>query len=231
MIPPTSPEGLRVTGIGNGAFFEDSRLTSVTVPEGVTSIGNGAFYCCSRLTSVTIPEGVTSIGGSAFWYCPHLANISIPDSVASIGSEAFELCYGLAYNEYDNAYYLGNSTNPYVVIVEAKNTSITSCNIHSNTKVIAGSAFSGCLSLESVTIPDSVTSIGDRAFDGCSSLESITIPDSVTSIGSGAFWDCSSLTTIYYTGIEEDWTAIGGLSDANIPDGCEIIYNYVPTNE
>ena len=32
----------------------------------VTSIGDGAFFDCTGLTSVTIPNSVTSIGGSAF---------------------------------------------------------------------------------------------------------------------------------------------------------------------
>ncbi len=58
---------------------------------------------------------------------------------------------------------------------------------------IGNSAFSGCSTLTSITIPDSVTSIGNYAFRACSALTSITIPDGVTSIGSSAFSGCSSL--------------------------------------
>ncbi|MBR5327428.1 MAG: leucine-rich repeat protein [Paludibacteraceae bacterium] len=45
-----------------------------------------------------------------------------------------------------------------------------------------------------------VTSIGESAFEGCSSLESITIPASVKSIGVHAFNGCISLKTIQYDG-------------------------------
>ena len=56
-------------------------------------------------------------------------------------------------------------------------------------------AFSGCLSLTSVEIPNSVTTIGDYAFE-CTGLTSVEIPNSVTSIGQKAFWNCSSLTSV-----------------------------------
>ncbi|MBO5661687.1 MAG: leucine-rich repeat domain-containing protein, partial [Tidjanibacter sp.] len=70
-------------------------------------------------------------------------------------------------------------------------------------------AFSGCTSLTSITIPDSVTSIGDSAFVNCWSLTSITIPDSVTEIGAYAFYGCPSLASIT---IPEGVTSIGELA-------------------
>ena len=75
-------------------------------------------------------------------------------------------------------------------------TSLTSITIPNSVTNIGGYAFYGCTSLTSITIPNSVTSIGDYAFSRCSNLTSITIPNSVTSIGDYAFSRCSSLTSI-----------------------------------
>ena len=74
--------------------------------------------------------------------------------------------------------------------------SLTSIEIPNSVTIIGKNAFSGCTGLTSVSIGDSVSSILDSAFLGCSSLTSVTIPNSVTSIGTWAFRDCTSLTSI-----------------------------------
>ena len=130
----------------------------------VTSIGFSAFENCSELTNITIPSDITLIFPYAFRGCSGLTSVTIPDSVTYIDSSAFYGCDNLKYNEYDNGYYLGNSDNPYVALIRAKNTSISSCIINENTKIIYPYAFYNCSGLTSVTIPNSVTSIGNYAF-------------------------------------------------------------------
>ena len=162
------------------------------IPNSVTSIGDYAFYYCTSLTSITIPNSVTSIGDEAFYGCSSLTSITIPNSVTSIGDEAFHGT-GIYNNEsnWDNGVlYISNC------LMDAPNDISGTYTINEGTRLIARSAFSGCTSLTSITIPNSVTSIGDNAFYGCSSLTSITIPNSVTSIGSNAFYGCNSLVSI-----------------------------------
>jgi len=177
----------------NGELLEE-----LTIPNTVTEIKNYTFHGCTSLTSITIPDSVTSIGDCAFLWCVNLTSVTIGEGVTSIGNSAFSGCTLITYNEYDNAYYIGNKDNPYVVLIKAKNTAITSCTINENTKVIYGGAFLDCTSLKSITIPDSVTSIGGSAFLDCTSLKSITIPNNVTSIGRYAFDGCTALTEINF---------------------------------
>ena len=86
--------------------------------------------------------------------------------------------------------------------------SLTSITIPNSVTSIGSSAFYGCSSLTSITIGNGVTGIEYRAFAGCSSLTSITIGNSVTSIGRDAFEYCSSLINVDYEGSIEDWCNI-----------------------
>ena len=101
--------------------------------------------------------------------------------------------------------------------------------INTSNDKLGRSAFSGCSSLTSLTIPSGVTSIGHSAFEGCSSLTSLTIPSSVTSIGYSAFV-CSGLTSLTIpSGVtsigESTFYGCSGLINLTIPSSVTSIGN------
>ena len=107
--------------------------------------------------------------------------------------------------------------------------SLESITIPDGVISIGFEAFSCCYSITSITIPDSVTSIGDFAFHDCLGLTTVIIPKNVTNIGEGAFWACSSLANVT---IHEGVTSIGnsafygctGLTTVIVPESVEIMY-------
>ncbi len=187
-----------MTYIGDWVFSYCSSLTSVVIPNSVTSIGDYAFEECSSLTSVQIPNSVTNIGDYAFEKCSSLTSVQIPNSVTSIGRFTFSGCSNLTSVTVaeDNPVY-DSRDNCNAIIKTETNTLIAGCStttIPNSVTDIVG--FSGCSSLTSVVIPNSVTYIGNSAFQDCTGLTSIEIPNSVTDIGMSAFFGCKGLISV-----------------------------------
>jgi len=209
-----------VTAIPQEAFDNCRSMEYIKMPYKIKSIRKRAFNLCVNLKSVTIPDGVTSIGEKAFDFCNSLASITIPDSVTSIEDHAFYNCTSLTRVDYKGilsswtkicfstctANPCNNGAKLYLNGIE-----LTDITIPSDVTEIKN-LFSGCTSITSVIIPNSVTSIGKYAFCDCTSLTSITIPDSVTSIGYAALFNCSSLTSVT---IPDSVTLIGGFAFKN----------------
>ncbi|MCD8125742.1 MAG: leucine-rich repeat protein, partial [Lachnospiraceae bacterium] len=224
------------------AFYGNTNLVNMTIPDSVTSIGNEAFYECSGLTNVTIGSGVISIGTYAFYNCTGLTDITIPDNVISIEGGAFRGCSALI-----NVTIGGNVTTiDAVAFMECTNlvsvkipdsvTTISEKAFYSCTslvRVILGNgvtsideyAFCGCESLISITIPDNVISISSRAFDSCTGLTDVIIGSGLTSVGTFAFADCTSITDVYYAGSEEGWLEINNYGGNEYLFNATIHYN------
>ena len=86
------PDG--VTGIGEDAFGDCSKLENIRIPKSVTSIGMAAF-ASSGLKSVVIPGSVENIDAYTFEGCKKLKKVIIKDGVKTIGLFAFGDCTSL----------------------------------------------------------------------------------------------------------------------------------------
>ncbi len=106
----------------------------------VKEIAYNAFLWESTLTSITIPDSITKVGSSAIGYSD------------------------LLYNEYENGLYLGNSHNPYRVLVKVKDPSVTSFTCHEDTKIICYGAFDFCTDLRNLTLADGLVSLAEDTF-------------------------------------------------------------------
>ena len=184
-----------VTRIGNLAFKNCTKITSIAMPDSVVYIGRSAFYNCTSLKSITIPDGVKEIGYAAFSECAGLVSVKIPDNVTKIGESAFINCANLTKIDVTagNKYY--SSANG---VLFNKDKSEIIC-------------YPAGIKNVGYSIPDGVTVIRDRAFNKCISLNSITIPKSVQDIETYSFFGCTSLEAINVAGSNKNYADVNGI--------------------
>lgn len=156
-----------------------SKITKVTISDGITNIGAYAFYSCENLVTLYIPETVETIGDHAFEGCVKLADATIPDTLKDIGTDAFKGCTSMSYIPIPNK----------------------------GTDIVAGE-YENYTNIKNITIPEGVTNVGTAAFRNCSNATSVSIPNTLASIGENAFDGCTSITDVYYNGTQSDWENI-----------------------
>ncbi len=135
-----------VTSIGNYAFYNLVKLSSIQIPQSVKRIGEVAFGNCTGLVSIDLPKSITHIENSAFHSCRSLTSIVLPTSLNTIDWSTFEGC-----------------------------TKLTSVTIPESVTEIKGTAFKGCKSLSHISIPASVADIKGDAFSNCERLTNFQV--------------------------------------------------------
>ena len=217
--------------ISDAAFFNNKKLKSIVIPEGVEALFSQTFTGCENLEEVTLPSTLTYMAGNDFSQC-NLKSIFIPDGV--------ERLMGSFWNNFNLTNITGGKN-----LVESGHGTFAGCACETFTigdKVeTIGDAFERCSNLKSIYIPKGVQSIGREAFKSCYSLESMevekenpvydsrnncnaiietatnkmvagcmntTFPEGVKSIADYCFWEC------YH------------LKEVNFPNSLEEIGNY-----
>lgn len=163
----TVPETIgryRVSEVDSYAFANRTKLTDITLPDGLESIGIGAFYECENLKKIKIPNSVTSVGSYAFFGCESLTSITLSANTREIGARVFEGCTSIT-----------DASVPASAIATLPPENITAVEVNSG-KSIGNYAFKNFAKLTTITISPSVEKIGLNAFKGCKSITSATLP-------------------------------------------------------
>ena len=221
--------GSGVTSIGSYAF-EDTNITSLTIPGSVTAIGDYGVKVNRYLAELTLQPGLKSIGKEAFSRSYRLTTLTIPGSVTSIGKNAFTNNQQLTTVNFDGTQEQWNAAG-------GKNAGVPSSATFHCVKVAASGkcgtgvkwslASNGVLTITGtgkgimkdynpgkapwasktvtqVIIGEGVTHVGNYAFAEMD-ITRVTLPESLTSIGHHAF----SFTPITSVTIPGSVTTIG----------------------
>ncbi len=209
----------KLVTLGDGAF-SGCPLTELTIPASVSAIGNGTFSGCDALKTITFLGDAPSFGYSSFYnvtatvyyprssdgwtedvlqnyngnltwvaYVPTVASGICGDNLTwTLDAEGLLTISGTGamhnYEMYGETPWNSCGYNVLCVLVEEGVTTI------------GDSAFNGCGSAVSISLPSSLTEIGAWAFESCYALAQIDLPENLKKISHGAFSYCDSLTEI-----------------------------------
>lgn len=167
---PETLGGAQVVSIGLDAFIGRHDLTSVTLPQSLTTLFGGAFQN-TGLTSITIPKNVTRIDLRVFTDCLSLTTITV-ENENSYYTSIDGVLFTKDLTELKQ-YPSGKTSSIYTIPQEVKllrysafssNPYLQKVNISNTVSTIENLAFIDCLNLTDITIPPSVTEIGQDAF-------------------------------------------------------------------
>ena len=247
-----------------GAPWHSQRagIRQIVISEGVTSIGECAFEDCLRVTSISIPSSVTELNEYCFYACESMENITIPQSVTRIADGVFDACEKLT-----DIYYGGTDASwKHITSWNAglwDNVTIHSTGVFTgkcgdnltwtidNNEVLTISGtgripdyndsssggnntapwYGYAYQIKKVVLGSGVQNIGNDAFADCYGMTDITIPDGVTSIGDSAFYGCSALTEISIPGTvssigDSVFSGCSALTEISIPSTVSSIGSY-----
>ena len=218
------PEG--VLSIEEKLFEDDKQIRSVVIPGSVSTVPAYTFTRCARLESIALSEGIEEIQRNAIDRCPRLKSIgTIPASLTKLDlwlfdsllleefsvsedNPCFSSCHGMLYNKEQT------------VLLRCPPGKKDDFVFNPHVTEIRERAFSNCLYLEQITVPEGITKLSRGTFAGCQNLRKVTLPESVVSTCC-AFDECARLESVGFPGkmrvFDESFYGCSSLKALSIP--------------
>jgi hypothetical protein len=209
------------TRIGSYAFYNIASLTSIELPENIINIGQFSFAHAaintSKLEYIELPSNLQVIGNSLFANNTSLSSLDIPDSVVTLGTNVLTATNSLATVSFNYGSLPGLDTEKffrYFYGATAWNkgsvipTALKTVEVRGANTVLSNDFFRSAITLETVTIPSTVTTIGNFAFSGMTALKQtqvtgetvvpnkVLLPTGLTSLGTSVFQSSTSIVEV-----------------------------------
>lgn len=212
VVIPDTLDGHKVVALASGAFYRNTTITSVTIPNTVETIGSSAFNGCMNLANVKISENAWEILPNVFTDTPYIekfkneefvilgdsvlvqyngnsSNVVIPENVKHIGSAFTGSETIKSVTLHDRVFTIGSEA--------FAGSSISRVEGGKNLVFIGYSAFNYCPSLYYIELSDSLKKIDDYAFVSCYGLKYLKLGKGIEYIGYEAFYSTSNLKYVY----------------------------------
>lgn len=163
------------------------------IPDTVTMVMSDAFADVLYLEMIYIPSSVDTIYQEAFARCSSLQKIVVDESNVEYSSDENGVLF--TYNKDTLIQYPNAKTDSMYIIP-------------SSVEFGCSNLFDGNEYIKHIVLSPNMCDIDSGIFSGCKTLETVTILGNPTYIGIDAFLNCESLHSVYYSGSEYDWEMI-----------------------
>ena len=222
--------------VGDELITYKGKSKLVKVPEGITTIGASAFWNNTFVEEIILPNSLKRLGGDCFYYCTNLKKVNIPSEVWIMGNNPFAGCpklkltNGSLYFILEDGILYGRDKKD--IIYYPINKEVKEYVVPNTVTCIGKHCFFNCDNLERIVIHENVVRFENNPFSGCTKLEvenhspyyhfengviynkfkttiigclnrsqidELRIPETVTSINRNAFWNCKGIKKVVIT--------------------------------
>jgi len=233
-----------VKSIGTRSFYYCYDLKSVLIGTGVTTVNAYAFQMCPSL-NVYVYRSSRPSGWNLEWYDKNYTTVTWGFTCFTFDEQSVKYAL-LSDNTAIAVSYVGNEPNVVIgldgyTVTKIQKEAFFECEVLESVIIkdgvteIGTNAFSGCVNLKTVELPETLITVNEYAFKQ-SGLESVTIPKNVQTIGEQAFGYCNiKELTVYgspdigrsaFTYMESPATVMFFATPKSLYDDSRTIYSY-----
>lgn len=176
--------------LGRVLYSYKGNPKTVEIAEDINIIEGGAFLGCESLEKLTLGYDVQEIGEFAFQNCVNLKELKVNEALGIIEAGAFKGCSSLKELDFSEA----------------------------TVATIGYEAFSGCTSIDTVKLCETLSDIGDYAFAD-TKIKTIEFMKNVGTVGPNAFHNVDTLESINVVDKNKTYNSVDGIlfnEDGNV---------------